>query len=235
MNFKAGVLIIGSLIWEKTDIRTKWRKVSFQNLTSSKQVPTRIRYGRESRTRSNTYSMIFNNDQQTKPGQGLLLQYMEVIRNFSNLQSNAYALAVAEGICSDLSHATLNSNWGSVGLLIKPSLIEENSEGIQIVITRWQSLYKEYKSFNHTHYKVGDELPVIDQNGFLQLEWQSEFNHLDLILATPVVPAPRCLLQPHEIAQRMKEKNYFDYFQNNRANGILTFQDEQILEVLQTK
>jgi hypothetical protein len=179
--------------------------------------------------------MIFNNDNQTKPGQGLLLHYLDLVKNFNNLQSYAYALAVAEGICSDLTSATLNSTWGSVGLLIKPSLKEENSEGIQIVINRWQSLYKDYKSFNHSHYKIGDELPVIDRNGFLQLEWQAEFDHLDLILATPVVPNPKRLLKPHEIAHRMTEKNYFDYFQNNRANGILTFQDEQILEALQPK
>jgi hypothetical protein len=57
-------------------------------------------------------------------------------------------------------------------------------------------------------------------------------NAFDFLIATPVVPKPKTVLTARTIAERMNEKEYRDYFDNNRANNITTFQDDEILEYL---
>jgi hypothetical protein len=54
----------------------------------------------------------------------------------------------------------------------------------------------------------------------------------DFLIATPTVPDPKRPLKAEEIAQAMIENQYRTYFDNNMANGITTFQDEEILSHL---
>ncbi|MEO7047959.1 MAG: hypothetical protein ABI091_21855 [Ferruginibacter sp.] len=57
-------------------------------------------------------------------------------------------------------------------------------------------------------------------------------NDFDFLIATPVVPKPKRLLTAKEIAVQMTSKKYRTYFDKNRENNIPTFQDNEILEYL---
>ena len=56
---KLGILIVGSLIWDSSDVRGKWRAKRL-NVTSRTLVSVPIRYGRRSRSRGDSYTMVFS-------------------------------------------------------------------------------------------------------------------------------------------------------------------------------
>jgi hypothetical protein len=96
-------------------------------------------------------------------------------------------------------------------------------------------LFGEYRSdrqgsrYDHSAFAIADEPPVIDTNGLLQIDWSPEMDGFDFLLATPTVPNPRRALTTREVAQKMIQADYTVYFDSNRANGITTFQDHDIL------
>jgi hypothetical protein len=223
MNLKGGVLIIGSLIWDKSPTRTKWRKLC---LIEERKIytPVKIRYGR-------TYSMIFSNHPNTEFGQGLILPFKDEIKNFLQIEKQSYALAKAEGIWKESDKPKIYAGWGTVGILFNPKIDEKSKS---LIIERWIKIYENYKGkFEPKNYiNESDENQVIDENGVLKLEWVEEMKEFDFLLATPVKPRPRRLLSSKEIAQKMIDKNYFEYFEMNNSNQIFTFQDEEIKEEL---
>lgn len=230
MNLKGGVLIIGSLIWDKSDIRTKWRKL-YLNEEAQINTPVKIRYGRRSTSRENTYSMIFSNHPNTEFGQGLILPFKEEIKNFRQIEEQSFALAKAEGIWKETAKPKIYAGWGTVGILYNPEINEKSKS---LITERWARIYENYKGrFDPKNYvNPSDNNQVIDENGVLQLEWVNEMNEFDFLLATPVKPRPRRLLTSKEIAQKMIDKKYFEYFEKNNSNQIFTFQDEEIKKVL---
>jgi hypothetical protein len=230
MNLKGGVLIIGSLIWDKSPTRTKWRKLC---LIEERKIytPVKIRYGRRSTSREDTYSMIFSNHPNTEFGQGLILPFKDEIKNFLQIEKQSYALAKAEGIWKESDKPKIYAGWGTVGILFNPKIDEKSKS---LIIERWIKIYENYKGkFEPKNYiNESDENQVIDENGVLKLEWVEEMKEFDFLLATPVKPRPRRLLSSKEIAQKMIDKNYFEYFEMNNSNQIFTFQDEEIKEEL---
>ena len=230
MNFNGGVIIIGSLLWENTPKRHKWRQVYLEPADKAVTVGIRIRYGRQSSTRSETFTMIISQHLTTEVGQALILPFKEPIRNSRQLESQAFALAAAEGLWTD-EGPSLNKSWGTVGLLINPSIEAKDKKNADVVRNRWIKLYDQYK-FDNKQYSIDKEEPPIDKNGFLQLEWTDEMNQFDFLLATPVVPRPKAALTAKQIADRMKEKNYREYFDNNQKHNIRTFQDTEITREL---
>ena len=227
MNFKGGTIIIGSLLWEKTPIRIKWRELYLNDISTKSAVKVKIRYGRQSKSRQNTYSMIFSNHPTTEVGKAYILGFKETIKNARILENQAYALASAEGIWLD--KPSLNKSWGTVGLLVNPNIDSKDKIGADIIRRRWVEIYVNYKdSFKSDSYTIENEPPVIDNNGFLNIDWTEEMNDYDFLIATPVVPNIKRALSAKEIADKMIENNYFEYFDNNIANGITTFQDNEI-------
>lgn len=87
--------------------------------------------------------------------------------------------------------------------------------------------------FKSSEYSIENEDPVIDQDGFLNIEWTEEMDDYDFLIATPVVSNTKGLLNAQQIAEKMIEKKYFEYFKNNVDSGIITFQDNEILELLE--
>ncbi len=231
MNFKGGTIIIGSLLWEKTPIRIKWRELYLNDISTKSAVKVKIRYGRQSKSRQNTYSMIFSNHPTTEVGKAYILGFKETIKNARILENQAYALASAEGIWLD--KPSLNKSWGTVGLLVNPNIDSKDKIGADIIRRRWVEIYVNYKdSFKSDSYTIENEPPVIDNNGFLNIDWTEEMNDYDFLIATPVVPNIKRALSAKEIADKMIENNYFEYFDNNIANGITTFQDNEIRKLL---
>lgn len=230
MNFKGGVIIIGSLLWEDTPKRRKWRQLYLESVDKGVTTRIRIRYGRQSRTRSDTFTMIISQHPTTEFGQALILPFKAAIKNSRQLESQAFALAAAEGLWSD-EGPSLNKSWGTVGLLINPSIESKDKKNADVVKSRWIKLYDQY-DLDNKQYSIDKEEPPIDKNGFLQLEWTDEMNQFDFLLATPVVPNPKITLTAKHIADRMKEKNYREYFDNNQKHNIITFQDTEITREL---
>ena len=234
MEFKGGVIIIGSLLWDKSPIREKWRLLCLKDASTKTRVKVKIRYGRKSQSRKNTYSMIFSNHPTTEYGQGYILGFKEIIKNTKALEQQAFALARAEGICNGKN--SLNRNWGTVGLLINPNISSKDKTGFDIIRKRWSDIYLNYKNvFKPSKYSIENKYPVIDQNGFLTIEWTEEMDEYDFLIATPVVPNTEGVLNAQQISEKMIENNYFEYFENNINSGILTFQDEEIIKLLEKK
>ena len=55
----AGVLIIGSLLWDSEKGRPAWRDARL-DMTSAQAVTAPIRYGRKAKTRGNSFTMVFS-------------------------------------------------------------------------------------------------------------------------------------------------------------------------------
>ncbi|MGN7787755.1 hypothetical protein ACTJIJ_24690 [Niabella sp. 22666] len=232
MKFKGGVIIVGSLLWEDTPERIKWRNLCLQ-MEQKIPVSVPIRYGRKSSSRQNTYTMIFSNHASTKLGQAFIMPLKEEIKNYNILEKNAFAMAKAEGIWgNDDATPTINKRWGTLGLLINPKIDATDKVNADLIRNRWQELYKTYDSFDPSIYNISqDDVPVIDQQGFLQLPWTEQMNEFDFLLATPTVPNPHRILSALEISGKMNETGYWSYFKNNVDHGIATFQDEEITKL----
>ena len=239
MKLKGGVIIIGSLIWEdhlinkeaNNNIRKEWRKQNLIDKSTLTKVP--IRYGRESQTRENTYTMIFSKSCEDNLGQGLILPFNQDIITFEGLERQAIALAIAEGIYKP-DNLRLTSNWGSVGLLINPKLNLTDFASKELIQKKWTDIYHSYSdTFIADSYKTNNEnSSPITQDGFLNIAWQTEMDAFDLLIATPVIPKPKSLLNAEDIAQRMIDKEYQTYFHNNKKHKIDTAFDDAIKLIL---
>ncbi|MGE9313617.1 hypothetical protein ACLOAU_18340 [Niabella sp. CJ426] len=228
MQFRGGVIIVGSLLWEMTPEREKWRTLYLQ-MEQKTPVPVPIRYGRKSTSRMDTYTMIFSNHPSTKPGQAFIIELKDEIRSFRVLEKHAFAMAKAEGIWKDEITPIVNKRWGTVSLLINPQIDMKDKANADLIRNRWRKLYQTYSSFNPSIYNINSgDAPIIDQDGFLQLPWMEQMNNFDFLLTTPTVPDPHEALQPSAIANKMNDKNHWTYFNENIANGITTFQDDEI-------
>jgi len=240
MKLKGGVIIIGSLIWEdhlnnkkNTDnIRKEWRKQNLIDERTLTKVP--IRYGRESQTREDTYTMIFSKSCEDNLGQGLILPFNQDLITFEGLERQAIALAIAEGIYKP-DNLRLTSSWGSVGLLMNPKLNLTDFASKELIQKKWTDIYHSYsETFIADKYKTNNENESpITQDGFLNIAWQTDMDAFDLLIATPVIPKPKSILNPIDIAQRMIDKKYSKYFQNNRENNIYTATDDAIIQHLE--
>lgn len=231
MKFKGGAIIIGSLLWDNEPKRIKWRKLYLESSKNIIPIKARIRYGRESSSRKNTYTMILSNHPKTDFGNAYILRFKEIIKNARNLESQAFAMASAEGLWKKTG-PSLNKNWGTVGLLINPKL--EETRNLEIIKERWTKIYSEY-NLNPSDYIIEEEPKLIDKNGFLNIEWTDEMNEFDFLIATLTVPKPKSLLDEQIIAEKINETGYDEYFLNNYENGIRTFQDEGIITKLNKK
>lgn len=192
MKFKGGVLIVGSLIWDDSPVRVKWRKLCL-NTEKSKFTRVKIRYGRRSTTRKDTYSIIISNHPDTEIGQGIIIPFKNEIRNFRQLEKQAFALSCAERIWKEIEDPKIYAGWGTVGLLLNPKIKKKDETNVELIMDRWCKLYKNYKDkFDPKNYSITEDEPlVINTNGFLKLAWTDEMNEYDFLLATPVKPRPR--------------------------------------------
>ncbi|WP_299107648.1 hypothetical protein [uncultured Tenacibaculum sp.] len=231
MEFKGGAIIIGSLFWGNEPKRVKWRKLYLESAENKIPLKIRIRYGRESSSRSNTYTMILTNHPKTEFGNAYILRFKETLKNAKNLESQAFAMASAEGLWKK-SGPSLNKSWGTVGLLINPKL--EKNKTLEIIKERWAKIYKDY-NWSKSDYQLENEPEIIDENGFLKIDWTNEMDEFDFLIATLTVPKPKLLLTEKNIAERINETGYNEYFLKNYENGIRTFQDEEIIKNLNKK
>ena len=76
IRIKGGALIIGSLLWDSSEIRKKWREEDL-NLSDKIQIKFPIRYGRISKSRNFTHSMVYSSacKEEGKLGNGYFVPF----------------------------------------------------------------------------------------------------------------------------------------------------------------
>ena len=225
MALRAGVLIIGSLLWDEANARPQWRAQRLDE-KNAKPALAPIRYGRFS-TKRGAYAMVFSKlcYRHRELGRGIIVPFVKPIATFDDLQQEAEFLATAEGLGR-------NWEWGAVGLL-------KNTSSMFPVdfVEQWRRFFKgktpHYQAFaGHTP----SETPAINGDGLLSLKWPisgKDSPTYDLLLATPT----KARIQDHPYLKRYPRpaeigtlipSDATNYFIRNVLHGIRTPEDASI-------
>ena len=225
---KIGVLMIGSLYWDPA--RKAWRSSRLVD-GPPQYVSVPIRYGRRSSTRGNTYTMVFSTklEDTQEHGQAIVLPCRNALTTASDLIDEAECLWAAESnrACSNC----ISARWGCVALLPNPS--GNLSEDILDV---WAERVSGKHGYGRLR-RARNECEAVDNRGILRFRWPKEIDGselgFDALLGTatnPHIPNDD-YVSAQTVAEAWKTPEgakYRDYFTNNHANGITTFQDEEI-------
>jgi|SRR5271166_1766663 len=223
VKLRAGVLIVGSLLWDNAG-REEWRRQRL-DMRAASRVLLPIRYGRLSAQHRNyTYTIVLSKlcYRHRELGVGYVAPCQMPIGNADDLMQETRELAAAEGL--------KRWTWGAVGVLTNP-----NSEIPMKILATWRryaagQLVQCDLFAKHSK----SERPVISKEGVLQLRWPhlaesdspAEF---DLLFATPtalneVGPYPT----EREIGETCARQDKPDYFIQNVRHGIRTARDSKI-------
>ena len=227
---RIGILIIGSLYWEQTEHRRSWRDNRL-DVAAECHVRVPIRYGRRSRTRGCSFTMVFS------PG----------------LSKEAYGHAIvapcesedpvreAEWLwAAERNKARpddrISADWGCVALLENPE--SPMSRNLRNEWTQRVSREPCYGRMLNT--PVGEEAPV-SPSGSLTIPWPATLSGVpldfDVLIGTATNPT---IIRGHYAdAQQVADawnappgREHVDYFHKNRESCIRTLQDAEIERLL---
>ena len=209
---RAGVLIIGSLLWDN-EHRATWRVT---RLRMEERIPVRvpIRYGRRSRTRGNTFTMVFRDDESL--GQAVVMPCVFPVTSIEDLSEEASALWKAEQPSAD--EGEVGSSWGCVGVLLR-------DKNLRHFVRDWGRYFQAYSK--------GPVSPV-DDEGILNIPWPVKLDNFPLsevdILLSTSTQANRPLPTAIEIADAWINQNegHERYFFENVRHSIRTAEDLDI-------
>lgn len=242
-TLKGGVIVIGSLFWEseqnclpndeKGAMRRTWRENNL-DLDKAIDVPLPIRYGRSSSSRKCTYTMVFSKEcQNAKIGQGKVIPFKEEfdLSNYQTFERQVTNLAKVEGIYKQKKK--FSADWGTVSIWINPL-----SKSKEKIVQFWNSIKSVDHGFkqNTNHYKRLDG-KLLDDNYCLSFEISTT---LDFLLCTYIKAEHKNSQKDQngeyptieEIANEINTSGYSTYFDQNNGNGIITFQDNEIKQLL---
>ncbi len=234
-TISVGVLIIGSLYWDDTDIRTKWRERL--DLDASKHVRTPIRYGRQSVKRGRSYTMVFSGVLgEGQLGCGIVVPCKRSVGTPEELVREAKHLWAAEEESSPTER--ISARWGCVGLVRNP-----DRPVPEVLMKDWRALIAKEGNWGYGQLAhAANEKPAVDRHsGFLNITWPRTQDGstltLDLLLATATNPTIKNgrYASAQDVADGWitpKGKKHVNYFRKNRAHGITTFEDAEIKQVL---
>jgi hypothetical protein len=237
MAYKIGIMMIGSLYWERSDVRVNWRENRLADEQYAVLAP--IRYGRLSETRGNTYTMVFSKLCARKSyglGSAKVVTCKNNANNIEGIIEEAQLLWAAERNENNTNNKFWAS-WGSIGLLCNPRTTFPAN-----YFSSWTNMTENSRHYgNVSHAK--SETPVISKDGFLKLPWpviknQGKHLALDIVLATATDPTldinTRAYPKTKVIAEAWKNDNGSNdnYFLKNRKYGIHTFQDKTISNMM---
>jgi hypothetical protein len=231
---EAGVLIVGSLDWDEAPPRPSWRE---SRLDHAKQflVSAPIRYGRKSRKRNNTYTMIFSRS--CPLGQAKVVRFRSRISKPEDLILEARHLWTAE---DNAQHPDrVSGSWGCVCLLVRPG-----ADVPADIIEAWSNHVSREDGYGGIQQLEGEGALV--ENGILNISWPVSTDSgksvpIDLLLATATNPngdeMPRAYPNARTIAMAWERdgNDHVNYFWKNRDRGIRTFQDDEIITYLSAR
>lgn len=233
-TYRAAILIIGSLLWDSRAHRAAWRKDKLSDEAVVVHVP--IRYGRSSRDRQNTYTMVFSNElYPDRLGRAVAILSRRRVANARDLVDEAEALWDAEQT-TPRATGQISAAWGGVGLSCNP-----NTSGLESINAGWtERVRREQTHFlNFPH--APREAPALDPQGMLRIPWPTTASaaslDVDMLLATATQPnrlVDGAYPSPELIAAAWnRHPGEGRYFRENRSVGITTAEDQTILEYLQ--
>ena len=233
-KLKGGIIIIGSLLWDTSKTRVSWRNKSLMPLDRGIDVHMPIRYGRISKTRNYTYSMVFSNDceKSHKQGNAKFIEFNNNPVTLDELWTQCTELIKAETNKEMLSFSTFNWKWGALGLCINPKTEIDKKEVVHRLKESWKNKYGIKKPLIPIDYEVNNEGLIINDSGILNIQWAKELEKYDFFIATATKPEQSIYPNPYKIAEKMILNEDDSYFRHNQLNNIITFQDEDIITEL---
>lgn len=230
MHLDTGILIIGSLLWDKDKIRQQWRDERL-DLAQSELVSAPIRYGRRSgERRGHTYTMVFSRS--APAGQARVVRCSHAITSPSDLMTEALRLWEAEELAENTGRIA-NKRWGCVALLRNPGR-EIPGELLQA----WVQRVQREQGYGNVRQMV-DEEELITHDGMLRIDWPRCIAggapvDLDLLLVTANDPTLTGTALSYPTVETIvgawngAAPEHAEYFWKNNDNGITTFQDQEI-------
>ena len=223
---RIGILIIGSLYWEKTEYRRDWRDNRL-DVAAECHVRVPIRYGRRSRTRGCSFTMVFSPSLSEEAyGHAIVAPCKS-----EELVGEAEWLWAAERNEVRPGHR-ISADWGCVALLENPERrIPQNLRD------EWTERISREPCYGRIFNTPVDEEAPASPSGSLTIPWPATLSGVpldfDVLIGTATSPT---IIRGHfpdaqEIANAWNSpagRQYVDYFHNNRENGIRTFQDAEI-------
>jgi len=238
-----GVLLIGSLYWESDEIRENWRSERL-DITNARRISLPIRYGRISRRRYRTYSMVYSSTlPHAKWGTGYLVPFRHNSFNeVSEIRNETDQMIRVERKFTSADWEAIkryspyyNWDWGAIGLVLNENVHGSVDDGdAQQLLRHWKESYS--PDYTPENYSLYWEQPMLSPGGVLslQLPGMSEY---DFLLTTVVQPntgkEKQRYPEAREIAEVMYRTNCYTYFLQSIRTGISTFQDREILRYLQ--
>ncbi len=227
MQLDAGILIIGSLLWDKD--RQQWRNERLYP-NQSEVVSAPIRYGRRSgKRRGYTYTMVFSKS--ATAGHARVVRCSHAITSADDLMVEALRLWEAEELSRDTGR--ISANWGCVALLCNPKRTIPDD-----ILTAWAQRVEREPGYGNVR-QIADEGVLISHEGLLQIDWPRCLTRgapvdLDLLLVTandPTLtgtPLSYPAVETIVNAWNGAAPEHAEYFWKNTDCGITTFQDDDI-------
>ncbi|MEP7372252.1 MAG: hypothetical protein ABI675_02615 [Chitinophagaceae bacterium] len=235
---KGGVLIIGSLLWDKhqgkhLNARQNWRN---KRLEFNKRIHAfaPIRYGRKSG--KGVYTMVFSKLVEINDNWGTVyfVPFKKAINTFQGIFNQARYLSNAEGAEDKNLVKGNGEKWCVIGILFNPTF---NKESKMLLLNKFQQKLNE-ENLNEEYLKfcIPPEVSILSFQGEININWpkasnpknQEELNSYDFIIAT----CPKQNIESYPDPATIKAAVLNDkrnYFYNNLLNGITTFQDREII------
>lgn len=235
---RLGILIIGSLYWDPSRIRCRWRQNRL-SCSEKREVMVPIRYGKKSsKKRGGTYTMVFARScsDAAKLGKGLVVPVRAECCEPEHLFEEVEHLWAAErdveqilGFCRD---------WGKVCVLKSPKVDAENR-----ILQAWYMRIRELGgTYTALSAAAGEDAVLDPATGLALFDWpkdvatKEDLAGFDLLLMTANEPTLNAGQYPtaDQIAAAWRDDggNNVMYFYNNRHHGITTFEDDAIQAVL---
>lgn len=227
IQYKGGVLIAGSLLWDRSEIRTCWRNENF-DIEKKVLINLPIRYGRISSTRNCTYTMVYSSEckSEEKIGKGYFIPFTQSMSVLEIISQSKKIVDAEHNEETELDR--FNWGWGCLGLSINPDLenSDQNTFKVKQLKESWEKKYG--SRFEPTDYKVDSEEPIMTKEGILKIDWQEELSNFDFAIGTATKPKIAKYPGSKKIAIKMIVNEDDEYFRENRNLLITTFQDGEI-------
>lgn len=239
IRLRGGVLIVGSLLWDNRRIREDWRG-AWLALDDSVKVQAPIRYGRRSRLRGCTYTVVFSRlclRGDYEGGVGIAVPFQRAIAGSADLLNAAWALWRAESLC-DRVLDQVSASWGAIGILANPS-----SDAVRSLLPHWAAYVGKQRGYGSLSYSRSEGPALHVSSGQLRMPWPHALDgspcSLDFLLATATDPSLSEPRKRYPTADQVARAWIVDgndevrYFRENRRCGITTFHDDRIRNRLQ--
>ena len=234
MPLNAGILIIGSLFWDREKGRPAWRDARL-NMARSQNVTAPIRYGRLSGSRGNSYTMVFS--RLCLGGQAKLVPCSHTILTVQDVIAEAECLWKAEQPAAIAQR--IAAKWGCVALLCNP-----NRDIPDALLKGWEERVTREPGYGNVT-QAQDEGILVSTDGLLSIDWPRLVDSgasadLDLLFVTANDPEITASSPAYPTAEAIAGAwnaagDYVEYFWKNRDCGICTFQDTEILARLRPR